>query len=274
MNVLNEITSFYELYEKQLFSYNQEYINKLYEIINNAQNTLDENYWLTKCNNILIECKNIFSNMNYDYPENAIIYSKIINVLLKKYDATKMENKYVIKKLNLYVQLFDYLIFLNNNEYVFFDKDKYDLTITTYNLFMNFNDNIINSHIEWYSNYVVCFYSKSNKYTNICIYKIDDFYGYKLFISLQKNNIFNTINIKVCDVFINSSDDFYNKLNFMENLKFSESSVNKNSLQFINIKEIGNFFVLKNKNINIEFSESKYICSDKMLEFVKDFLHN
>jgi hypothetical protein len=271
---MNKIIDFYELYESELLEYNKEYINKLYEIIIDEKKSFYNNNWNDYCDAIIDECSHFVSSMNNDYLYKTPHFILLIKDSLLNHNSKKTENLYIVKKLNLYVQLFEYLKSLNHNTFVFFDKDKYELTINTYNIFLNFDVTILESMIEWYSNYFVFFYSKSNKYTNICIYKIDDLFGYKLFLTFRKDNIMNEIIINTCDTVIDSEEDFYNKINFTENWKVLDSFTQKNMSPLININLVAECFTNSNINVKINFIESQYICVNKILKFVEDFLKN
>ena len=269
---MENLIKFYEFNEQKLLDYDKETINKLYDIIINAKNNLNNDIWEKTAKTIIKECDNTFSISNNNYIDSLDNYIPIVKDLLVNNNSIKIENQYIIKKLNLYEQMLEYLKILNYSENVFFDKEKYEITINTYNIFFNLQKSITESIIEWHSNNYVFFYSKSNNNTNICIYGIDDLYGYKLFLTFRKENISNKIKIVLCDVIINSNNDFYKKIKIIENWKIQESSDKINNVHLINIEQIAECF--SNDNIKKEFCESNYVDVSKMLEYVGDFLDN
>ena len=171
--------------------------------------------------------------------------------------------------------MLEYIKLLNYNDRVFFDKDKYNVIIDTYNIFNNLKNDVIESVVEWYSNNYIIYYSKSVDNTNICIYKLDDSFGYKLFLTFKKNNIIDNTVIYTYDILIDTQEEFYKKIKTFESWKMSDSPIKKNTIQLININQIAECFSKKkSNNLQILFFESNFVESNKMLQYVKEFLNN
>ena len=275
---MESIINFYKLNEKDLLDYDKETINKLYQIIINTKNNLNNNDWFNNCSSTIEECIKIFSVMNYDYVYYIDYYiQKLKQSIPDNIDVIKLKSEYyyIIKKINLYIKMLEYIKSLNYNDKIFFDKDKYNTIIDTYSIFFNLNENICESIIEFYSNNYIIFYSKSNNYINICIYHLDDLFGHKLFLTFRKNNITNKIKIYTYDTLFNTPDDFYNKIKMFDCWKMPDNPSIKNTTQFINIDQIAECFSKENNpDIKIIFFESNFVDANKMLQYVKEFLNN
>ena len=240
-----------------------EKIIKIYE--HNEKDLMDHNKnLLDKCHSVIEDCTKIFSMTNLN--DTHLIDSYIVK--LKKCVSDNMERtklndeyKYIIRKVNLHIQLLEYLKIVNYNDEVVFDSDKYNIVVDAYNIFVSLKEDISKSYVEWCSNNYVFFYSQSTNYTNICVYYLDDLFGYKIFLTFKKNNLTNKIKICIFDVIIKCEKDFYNRI---DNYK----------LQFINIKQILNCFSMDSDDITKEYQESNYINSQKMLQYVSIFLDN
>ena len=225
---MDKIIKFYELNEKDLINYNQDTINKLYKMITDTKNKLYSSDWLEKCCTIIAECDEVFSIMNPCYIHFIDEYIiKLKRCIINNADTENFNNShiYTARKIKLYIQLLEYLKKINYDSKVFFDADKYDIVMNTYNIFFNLKEDINKCYIEWYSNNYILYYSQSTNYTNICIYYLDDLFGYKIFLSFKKNNFSEKIKLCVFDIIIKTEKDFYNKIEKMSNYK----------LRFINI---------------------------------------
>ena len=275
---MESIINFYEANEKDLLDYDKETINKLYKIIINTKNNLNNIDWFNNCSAIIEECVKIFSVLNYDYVYYIDYYiQKLKQSIPDNIDMIKLksDHHYTIKKVNLYIKMLEYIKSLNYNDNIFFDKDKYNIIIDTYCIFCNLNEDICESIIEFYYNNYIIFYSKSSNYINVCIYHLDDLFGHKLFLTFRKNNITNKIKIYTYDTLFNTQEDFYKKIKMYDCWKIPDYPRKKNILQFININQIAECFSKKNNpDIEIMFFESNFVDVNKMLQYVKEFLNN
>lgn len=267
ISLMDKIIKFYELNEKDLINYNQDTIDKLYKLITDTKNKLYSSDWLEKCCTIIEECDEVFSIMNscYIYFIDEYI-NKLKGCITNNMDTGNFNNLhiYTARKIKLYIQLLEYLKMINYDSKVFFDADKYDIVMNTYKIFFNLKGDINKCYIEWYSNNYILYYSQSLNYTNICIYYLDDLFGYKIFLSFKKNNFTEKIKLCVFDIIIKTEKDFYNRIEKMSNYK----------LHFINIKQIAKCFSLNCDNVTTEYQESNFIDSSKMLQYVHVFLND
>lgn len=275
---MESIINFYEVNEKDLLNYDKETITKLYQIIINTKNNVNNNDWYNNCYEIVEECIKIFSVMNFNYVHYIDYYIKklkqTIPINIYMIDL-KSEYYYIIKKVNLYIKMLEYIKLLNYNDKIFFDKDKYNIIIDTYYIFCNFNEDISESIVEFYSNDYIIFYSKSNNYINICIYHLDDLFGHKLFITFRKNNTTNKIKIYTYDTLFDTKEDFYKKIKMFEYWKIPDSPIKKNTTQFINIDQIAECVSKENNSdLKIMYFESNFVDVNKMLLYVREFLNN
>ncbi len=272
---MESIINFYEANEKDLLDYDKETINKLYKSIINTKNNLNNN-WFNNCSEIIEECVKIFSVMNYNYIHYIDYYiQKLKHAIPYNVDLIELKHRDIIKKVNLYIKMLEYMLLLNYNDKITFDNDKYHIIIDSYYIFCNLNKDISESIVEFYSNNYIIFYSKSNNYINVCIYHLNDLFGHKLFLTFRKNNITNKIEIYTYDTLFNTSEDFYNKIKISESWKILECPIKKNTTHFININQIAECFSKENNcDIKIIFCESNFVDTNKMLQFVKDFLNN
>lgn len=274
---MEPIINFYESNEKKLLDYDKNTINELYQIIIEEKNNLNYKIWFNRGSQIIKECVKTFSTMNPNYINYIDLYiSELKKSIPSDIMIFSLQSKELdlIKKVNLYIKMLEYIKLLNYSDRVFFDKDKYNVIIDTYNMFNNLN-NITECMVEWYSNDYIIFYSNSNDNSKICIYQLDDLFGYKLFLTFAKNNITCEIIIYTCDVVINTKEDFYKKIKMFENWKLSNSPIKKNTQQLINIDQIAECFSKKESaDLKILFLESNFVQSDKMLQYVSDFLNN
>jgi len=262
---MDNILSFFEINKTKLINYDQSTIDELYEIIIQTKNNLSINEWVKKSTIIIQECEEIFSIINYKYINFIDSYIiKLSKCIETQIECSTIEITYIVKKIKLYIQLLKYLKIIYFDKIIFFDELKYDIIIDTYNIFFNLNDDINKSYVEWITNNYIVFYSQSLNFTNICIYLLNDLYGYKIFLTFTKNNSNNTIKIYTFDCFIKTNKDFCNKFSIRNNYKPYS----------INIKQIANCFNKNNKNVIIEYLESNYIDKNKMLEYVRFFLNS
>jgi hypothetical protein len=273
---METILTFFESNKDELLIYNKEKINDLYKIILNIKDNNYKIYWTKNCNDLLNELHNKFNfyNPQYIYNIHPLLY-KLKNSISHIEDIylQSLDDKILYKKIKLNIQLLEYLEALNYCETVFCDKEKYDIVIETYLIFNFFNENILKTYVEWYSNQYIIFYSKSINYINICIYELDDLFGYKLFITFRNNVLNNKKSISTYDIIIENSSDFYERLETIKNWKFSGSSIKNKTKLMINIEQIAECFNIK-ENVEIKYFEAIYIDKSKMLEYVKDFLDN
>jgi hypothetical protein len=262
---MEKIIKFYELNENDLVTYNKDTIDKLYKIIIDSKNKLKNEDLFNKCLMTIEECNEIFSimNVNYMYYVDEYIL-KLKNCLLNNFEIENNNNtnKYIIRKTKLYIQLLEYLKIINYDGKVFFDVDKYNIVIDTYNIFFNLKPDIKKCHVEWYSNNYIFFCSKSTIYKNICIYYLDDLFGFRIFLTFKKNKLDNKIKLCVFDSIIKSEKDFYKKIERLNNY----------SMHYINIKKIAKCFSI-NLNIDKSYSESNFVDENKMLKYVNIFLN-
>jgi len=263
---MDNIIKFYKLNEKDLINYNRDSINKLLFIIKDTADKMNNDDWVNNCTAIIEECVEVFSIMNFNYLCHVDDYIIKLRESIPHDIKTKIINghhKYVIRKVNLYIQLLEYLKMVNYNTKVFFDKQKYDIVIDSYNIFFNLIEDINKSYVEWYSNNYIFYYSQSTKYTNICIYCLDDMFGYKIFLTLKINNLTNEIKLCIYDAVIKTREDFYNKI----------EKINDHRPRFIDIEQIINCFSLSSNDIAKEYHESNYVESFQMLQYVNYFLN-
>ena len=268
---MDKILYFYENNKNNLQNYDKRCINELLELLENI--SMNDESWIIKSKKILDIFNEEFSifNSHYSFKINEHLYNlKNINLVNIDYNILNTKEKDIFKKIKLNIKFLEYLQILNINERVFCDKDKYDIIYNTYNIFNSF-DCLTNDYIvEWYSNQYIFFYSKNYNNINICIYELDDIYGYKLFLTFKNNYDNNNTSINIYDCILNNADDFYDKL---ETIKwyFNNSSDKQNCNSLIDITQIALEFN-KPDNPNIKFYESYYVEQNKMLEHVKDFL--
>ena len=259
--------NFYEFDKNDLLSYSHDNTDELYTIITDANRKLYNDNWSNKCHALIKECTEIFSiiNSNYVYFIDAYII-KFKKCLTNNEEIDNFNNTYKFfnRQIKLYIQLLEYLKIINYDNNVFFDTDKYNIVISAYDIFFNLKEDVNKSYIEWYSNNYIFYYSQSTNYTNICIYHLDDLFGYKIFMTYKKNNLTNKIKISVYDVIINTQVDFYNKI---------EKSTNS-KLYFIKIEQLAKCFSINSNNITKEYQESNFIDSCKMLQYAAFFLND
>jgi hypothetical protein len=259
---MDKIIKFYELNEKNLLNYDTNTINKLYSIITEEKENINNNEWLLKSNNLLEECNEIFSIMDCNYLLYIDSYITKLEECLINNNENK--NKYIIRKIKLYIQLLDYLKKINFDKEILFDFYKYNIIINTYDIFFNLQSDIQKCYVKWLSNSYIFFYSESEKTINICIYNLNDIYNYKIFMTFVENKITNKIKICIYNSIIMSEIDFYNKI--------KKKYIYK--LDFINITKIPKYFSSKSDKVLIEYQESNYIDANKMLQFINVFLNN
>jgi len=276
---MERIINFYDLNEKNLLAYDKETINQLYQLIVNEKKYLN-NDWISECYSVVNECIETFSTMNLNYMDYIDLYIERLKKSIPDEDIlsnTQRNYHLVIRDINLYIQMLEYLKELNYSERVFFDKDKYQLMINTYNLFRRF-DNQDDCVVEFDSNHYIFFYSKSSKYVSICIYHIDDLFGYKLFLTFKKSIEEKEIIINTFDVMINSGEEFYKKVKMLKGWNLLDNPTKEHNMQLVDIEQIAQSF---NKNsgetgykIEISYFESSFVDEDKMLQYVGTFLDN
>jgi hypothetical protein len=264
---MENIIKFYELNEIDLLNFNQSTVNQLYEIITDAKRKLYNDNWLNKSCAIIEECTEVFAIMNLGhiyYIDDYII--KLKKCIPDNADKTTLDNdhKYIARKVKLLIQLLEYLKIINYDGTVFFDACKYNLVVSTYNIFYGFKDDIKNSYVELYSNNYIFYYSLSGTNTNICIYYLDDLYDYKIFVTLKKNNFTGKIKLCIFDVIIKTERDFYNKIEQAGNYK----------LRFVDITQIAKCFSINSEDVTKEYQEANFINQTKMLEYVNIFLND
>lgn len=269
---MDKILFFYENNKNNLQNYDKRTINELLDLLENISINDKEN-WIIKSKKVLELFNKEFSNFNshYSFKINECLYNfKNINLGNIDYNILNSDEKDIYKKIKLNIKFLEYLQILNINKRVFCDKDKYDIIYDTYNIFNSF-DCLNNDYIvEWYSNQYIFFCSKNYNNVNICIYELDDMYGYKLFLTFKNNYDSNYISINIYDCVLNNAEDFYDKLE-TKKWYFNNSPVKKNYNSLIDISQIAIEFN-EPDNPNIKFYESHYVEQNKMLEHVKDFL--
>lgn len=273
---MEKILFYYNNNKNDLLNYNTEKLDEFFKLISEINFSYDCKSWFNECNNLLVE---FYNNFNiYDSGYNF----KICNMLEKfkksvpsyiNINLLNLKEKDVYRKIKLNIQLLEYLQTLNYNQKVFFDKEKYDIIISTYKIFYDFGDHIIESIVEWYSNQFIFFYSKSDHYINICIYELDDLHGFKLFLTVRNNLDKKKITIYAYDIIINDSSDFYEKLETIQKWNFINYPDKTKYIYLIDINKIANYFDILEKN-NIKYCESSYVDEKKMFSFIKDFLNN
>jgi hypothetical protein len=272
---MEKIIKFYEENDKYLINYNKEHLDELYKLIKNERNTWNNNLWLNDCLNTIAKFMEIFTTIPFKYIDDVECYINKLSNCVQNDDFTKnLENVYIVKKIKLYIQFLHYLKKIYYVKKITFDKEKYDIIFYTYNIFCNFKNEMKELFVEYYSEDYIFFYSKSINYVNICIYQINELFGYKIYLSYRKEIETNKIKICTFDVIINTQHDFYNNFEKSSIILSKYTKYTKNSLQHIDVKQIGECFLMDMSNVKIEFNESTFIKEQKMLSFVKTFLDN
>jgi hypothetical protein len=267
---MDKIIKFYELNEEDLINYRVDTIDKLYSLIREIKQMKTNKNWLEKSLSVISECDEFFSIINPNYVDYLDKYIDNLSNCLINYTFEKNTDEMcekTVRKINLYIQLLEYLHMINYQENIFFDANKYYVTISAYNIFFNLKNEIEKCCIEWNSNNFILYYSQSINYTNICIYHLDDSFGYKIVLSFKKNNISEKIKLCVFDLIIKSEKDFYSKIE-------RKNKINGYAKHFINTKQIAKCFSSNSSSVTIEYLESNFIDENKMLQYVNIFLND
>jgi hypothetical protein len=269
---MEKIINFYSEEKNNLLSGNLSSIERLCSLIESEQENLVNKTTLENSCLLVDELVEIFSLPNYKNANYADFYiGKITRTLNEIINVTKPEILIIKKKLNCYKNFLQYLKYIHNNKKLLLTNEKYELLYDSYIMFGFFD--VSDAKVEFYSNDHILYYTKTNEYIKMCIYYLDELYGLKLFLTFRHNLINQKININVYDVLIESERDFYNKLSTPENWKLPYEFAKSNILQNINITSLAGCFSNNDDNITIKFSESAYVDTNKMFEFLIDFLH-